>query len=159
MLVITQKKMDDKILMRLLRVVTFRQILVRSDSNDNVGEHDVVEWNEYDDVDAVIDGVDKYDGDGDGDGVGRVRVGDVGAYTDRLALHIPDQQRRHGLGQRRGRQWYVDIQWYHLPGLCLPAVDRSLRHIFNQAILFVLQFGSNVEYLCLGGGWRRWRFL
>jgi len=82
MLVITQEKMDDKILMCLLRVVTFSQILVRSDSNDNVGEHDVVEWNEYDDVDAVIDGVDKYDGDGDGYGVGRVRVGHLRLYYD-----------------------------------------------------------------------------
>jgi hypothetical protein len=97
MLVITQKKMDDKILMRLLRVVTFSQILVRSDSNDNVGEHDVVEWNEYDDVDAVIDGVDKYDGDGDGDGVGRVRVGDECLHYDHQSLRNRD---RHRVGNR-----------------------------------------------------------
>jgi hypothetical protein len=63
---------------------------VVSDSNDNVGEHDVVEWNEYDDVDAVIDGVDKYDGDGDGDGTGRVRVGDVRLDTDLGPLLVLD---------------------------------------------------------------------
>ena len=109
MLVITQKKMDDKILMRLLRVVTFRQILVRSDSNDNVGEHDVVEWNEYDDVDAVIDGVDKYDGDGDGDGTGRVRVGYVRLDNDDEPDCFQHQQCGHGLGQWRGREWHLRL--------------------------------------------------